>query len=258
MKKAKIILIKSKKEYIEELDREVTVVKHRQYFVTDLTKDLQTDYGTIKKSDLKKTGTIQTDRKKEFRIFDAGFIDNYRRIKRLPQIIPLKDIGFILAQTGVGSESIVVEAGTGSGALGIFLARHVKKVISYDINDEHLKVAEKNIEELGIKNMELKKGDITKKIDEKDVDLISLDMPDPWNALGIAEKALKQGGFLVAYCPMMSQSTDLVNAVLKKNGLWHIKTVELTEQEWEIEQRKVRPKSKSTIHSGFLSFCRKV
>lgn len=258
MKKAKIILIKSKKEYIEDLDREVTVVKHRQYFVEDLTKDLQTDYGTIKKSDLKKTGRIQTERNKEFSIFDASFIDIYKRLKRLPQIIPLKDIGFILAQTGVGSESIVVEAGTGSGALGIFLARHVKKVVSYEIKEEHLNIAEKNIKELGIKNMQLKNKDITKKIDEKDVDLICLDMPDPWNALANAEKALKQGGFLVAYCPMMSQSTDFVNSVSKQKGLWHIKTVELSEREWEIEKRKVRPKSKSTIHSGFLSICRKI
>jgi tRNA A58 N-methylase Trm61 len=37
-----------------------------------------------------------------------------------------------------------------------------------------------------------------------------------------------------------------------------LKIVEIVEREWEFDRRKVRPKSKSNIHSGFLLFARKI
>ncbi len=100
VKKAKIIIRKGKKQFFEDLDREVTIVKEKTFYVGDLTKDFDTQYGKIKKADLKKSGSITSATKKDFRIFDASFIDDYMRIKRAPQIIPLKDIGFIIASTG--------------------------------------------------------------------------------------------------------------------------------------------------------------
>ena len=115
-KKAKILIRKGKKQYFEDLDREVTVVNEKHFYVDDLSKDFSTQYGSIKKADLKKKGTIKSSQGKDFCIFDAGFIDNYKRMRRLPQIIPLKDIGFIIAKTGVGPDSIIIEGGTGSGA----------------------------------------------------------------------------------------------------------------------------------------------
>ncbi|MBI5881336.1 hypothetical protein HZB90_04355, partial [archaeon] len=145
---SKILIQKGKKQYFEDLDREVTIVKQKQYYLDDISKDFSTSSGTIKKSELKKTGKIKSMQGKEFDIFDAAFIDDYRRIKRLPQIIPLKDIGFMIAKTGIGPDSIVVEGGTGSGALAIFLSRCCKKVYSYEIEKQHLDIAAENIKSL--------------------------------------------------------------------------------------------------------------
>ena len=257
-KKAKILIRKGKKQYIEDLDREVTIVKEKRLYVDDLSKDFSTTYGSIKKADLKKTGIIKSSQKKEFHIFDASFIDIYRRIRRLPQIIPLKDIGFIIAKTGIGPDSIVVEGGTGSGALAIMLARYCKKVYSYETEKKNLDIAKENIKELGIKNIILKNKSMYDKLDEKNADLVCLDLPAPWKALEPASKTLKPGGFIVSYSPTIMQTADFVNALSKQPDFIHLKTVEVIEREWEVEKRKVRPRSKTTIHSGFITIGRKI
>ena len=38
----------------------------------------------------------------------------------------------------------------------------------------------------------------------------------------------------------------------------HLKTIEIIEREWDVQGRKVRPKSQPIGHSGFLTFVRKI
>jgi len=125
------------------------------FYVRDLSKDYHCQFGFIKKEDLKKKdgSTVTTNTVKKLQILSPSFIDKYSRIKRLPQIIPLKDIGSIVATTGVNKNSKVVDAGTGSGALSFFLANIVKEVTSYEIRKDFIKIAEENIEQLQLKNV---------------------------------------------------------------------------------------------------------
>jgi tRNA (adenine57-N1/adenine58-N1)-methyltransferase catalytic subunit len=257
-RKAKILIRKGQKQYFDDLEREVTIVKEKQFYVEDLSRDFSTQYGTIRKSDLRKTGAVRSSQDKEFRIFDASFIDNYKHMKRLPQVIPLKDIGYIVAKTGVGPESVIVEGGTGSGALAIFLARICKRVYSYEVEQVHMDVARENIAALGIKNISLKHKSLYDGIDEKDVDLVCLDLPEPWKALQHAAKSLRQGGFIVSYSPTIVQTADFVNALSGLPEFTHLKTVELIERDWEVDKRKVRPRSKTVIHSGFVTLGRRI
>jgi tRNA (adenine57-N1/adenine58-N1)-methyltransferase len=254
--KSKIMVIKGKRQYFEDVGKEVTVVREAQFYIADPSKDYSTKYGTIKKADMKKD--VVTANGKECHLFDASFIDDYRRIKRAPQIIPLKDIGYIISKTGIGPDSIVVEGGTGSGALALFIARYCKKVYSYEIDKENLAVAKENAESLGIKNVMLKNKSMYDGIDEKDVDLVCLDLPEPWKAIAPAGKSLKRGGFIVSYSPTIVQTADFVNALVEKPEFIHLKTVEVIEREWEVDKRKVRPASKTTIHSGFITLGRKI
>src|SRR3989338_7188584 len=97
----------------------------RKFFARDLDEDVHTQHGFIKNEDLKKSkegDTLKSNTGKEFFIFNPSFIDLYRKIKRDAQIIPLKDIGLIVAETGIGKETKVLDAGSGSGALACFLA----------------------------------------------------------------------------------------------------------------------------------------
>jgi tRNA (adenine57-N1/adenine58-N1)-methyltransferase len=254
----KVLIHKEKREVVD--GREFIVSKARQYFVTDLSKDVHTLHGAVSKSDLLKPSgsVVKSSTGKEFVLLDASYIDIYKRFRKLPQTIPLKDIGFIIGETGINKDSIVVDGGIGSGALSSALAHVAKHVTSYEVREDCIRTAEANIKMLGLANVTVKNKSLYDGIDEKDVDLITLDVPEPWKVIPHAAKALKIGGFIISYSPSVPQVQDFVNELHKHDQFLYTKTVELIERLWEIEGRRVRPKSTGIGHSGFISFARKV
>jgi tRNA (adenine57-N1/adenine58-N1)-methyltransferase catalytic subunit len=231
----------------------------RIFYVKDDAKDYHCQFGFVKKEDLQKEdgSEVITSMNKKLVLLSPAFIDQYAKIKRMPQIVPLKDIGAIIANAGVGSKSKIIEAGTGSGATAIFFGNIAKSVISYEIRPDFLKVAEENIATFGLKNVTLKNADVTKGIDEKNADLVFFDLPNPWDAAEHANKALKCGGFIVSYSPTIPQVMDFVEK-LRQFSFANIRIIEILERDWESEQRKTRPLSQQIGHSGFLTFARKI
>jgi|SRR3989344_5545432 len=233
----------------------------KTFYIKNTNQDFHSQYGYVKADELKKArpGTkVSTNTGHELIVLEPGFIDLYRRIRRAPQIIPLKDIGSIITQTGIGKDSVVVDAGTGSGGLALFLANIVKKVITYEIRDDFASVAEENVRFLNLKNVTVKRKDVYNGIDEKQTDLVTLDLAEPWKAVDAAHKSLKVGGFIVSYSPTTPQVSDFVEKVNSTEGLQHLSTAEIFEREWEVDKRKIRPRSQAIGHSGFLSFARKL
>jgi len=229
----------------------------RRFYYKDA--DLHTQYGYVKKDIIEKAKPgkkVLTNTGKEMTVIDAGFMDMYAKIKRMAQIIPLKDIGKVIAETGVNHKSVVLDSGTGSAATCCFLAHIVKKVYTYEIREDFAKLCKKNIDMLGMKNVKLKVQDIYEGIDEKKLDMILLDLPEPWKVIQHAFKALKVGGYLVSYSPTLPQVSDFVEEARKTFTV--LKTTETIEREWEIEGRKIRPRSQAIGHSGFLTVVRKV
>jgi len=257
---AKVLIKRQKKEFIKELGKTITTVKGKKYFVADTSKDYHTSEGIIKKKDLaKKDGSlIKSSTGKEFHIFTADFLDMSKKIKRLPQTMPIKDIAHIIACTGIDKESIVVDAGAGSGATAAALARLCKKVTTYEINKDYIETIKKNFEFLGLKNITLKEKDITKGISEKNVDLITLDMPNSEKVIEHAEKALKVGGYLVAYTIQASQLQIFCNELSKNKSFLILKSCELIERLWKVEGKILRPHTIEIGHSGFITFARKI
>lgn len=227
------------------------------YYVRNLNEDFHTKEGFIKKEDLAKNKVI-SNLGVNFFSFAPAFVDLYRKIKRLPQIIPLKDLGYIAAEVGLGKESIVVDAGAGSGAASIFFANIAKEVFSYEVRLDFMEVVQKNIESVKINNLTVKNKSIYDGIDEKGVDFVMLDLPEPWNAIIAANEALKSGGFLASYSPTMPQVQDVVDKINSVESMMVVKVAEISEREWEVNQRKVRPFSQAIGHSGFLVIARKV
>ncbi|MBW2980374.1 methyltransferase domain-containing protein [Candidatus Woesearchaeota archaeon] len=256
----KLLIKKEKKEFVKDIGREILVDKSRAYFVADLTKDFHCTDGVVSKKDLKKKdgSIVESNTKKRFSIFTTTFLDDYKRIQRDAQIISIKDIGVILSYTGINKNSTAVDAGAGSGALACYLAHMCKEVTTYEIREDFVKVVKKNKDFLDLKNLKIKNKDVNKGIDEKDVDLVTLDLPAPWNAIVPAEKALKVGGFIVSYSPSITQTTDFVNEIKKFPTLIHERTMEIIKRSWEIEGRKVRPQTRGIGHTGFLTFVRKI
>lgn len=255
----KILIKKEKREYVEDLKKSVVVSEGKKYFIEDITKDFHCSEGIILKTELQKENTIiKSNKDKEFYIFNASFMDSYKGIKKLAQTIPLKDLGFILSETGVDKNSIVVDTGSGSGGSACFFAKHVKKVYTFDINELNLAQVKKNMDYFGLKNIIIKKANSYEKIPSKNADLVILDLPEPWRAIDSASKCLKVGGIIVAYCPQITQAQMFTNEVMKKESYIQIKSVEIIERDWKIEGQIVRPRSLSNIHSGFITFVRKI
>lgn len=181
---------------------------------------------------------------------------HYRRLKRGPQIMLPKDIGMVLAYTGVTKESRCFDAGTGSGWLAISLARVAKEVTSYEMRDEFLKIAQKNAASEGLKNLKIKKGDPIKRITEKKLDLVTLDMPDSDKAVPNAFKALKAGGFIFGYLPHVEQVKRFVKALNKQK---FVETViyEIIARDMMVRSEGMRPSTKGVWHTAYLVFGRK-
>ncbi len=180
----------------------------------------------------------------------------YRKLKRGPQVILPKDIGIIISYSEIDKNSVCVDAGTGSGWLAVSLARIAKTVYSYDTRDDFLALAEKNRQMLGLDNLTLKNGDVFKKIDERDVDLVTLDMPSSEKALVNAKRALKPDGRVVGYLPHMEQ----VKAFVKKLNLlrfFDIYTVEVNVRDLLVREEGVRPSTKGIWHTAYLVFARR-
>ncbi len=232
----------------------------QSYLIRDETKDLHTKHGFIKAVEVKKAKDGQrllTNLGNEFVIFSPSFADLFSRIERGPQIITPKDIGTIIAYAGIGKNSFVVDAGSGSGALCCFLAHVAKKVVTYEQDSRSVEVTKKNIQFLDVKNIKLKQANVYDGIEERKVDVITLDLPEPWKCLDHASKALKPGGFLVSYSPNITQALELVNQAAKA-GFLHLKTQETIERQWVVEGQRARPEYQMLGHTGFLTFLRRL
>jgi len=216
--------------------------------------DLHTSFGVIKENDVK-CGTVSSHLGKKFVCFDAAFVDRLERIKRGPATLTLKDVGEIIAHCGIGRDTKIVDAGTGTGTLALMFARISENVVSYENNKETCENAKENARMLDVK-IEIKNRDITEGIDETNVDVITLDLLNPENVLAHVQKSLKSGGFLVAYLPNINQVRHFV---LKAEKISFIQecVVECLEREWIIEEKRLRPKNQMLGHTGFLAFLRK-
>ncbi|MGC8547409.1 MAG: tRNA (adenine-N1)-methyltransferase [Candidatus Micrarchaeia archaeon] len=179
----------------------------------------------------------------------------FRKLRRGPQVILPKDIGLILAYSDIDKNSVCVDAGTGSGWLALELARFCKQVVSYDIREDFLSIAEKNRQILGLDNIVFKNKDIFKSIDERNVDLVTLDLPNPEKALKNVKKALKPGGCVVSYLPNIEQVKAYVGK-LEKMKFTDMYTIEVIVRDILVRKEGTRPSTKGIWHTGYLTFAR--
>jgi tRNA (adenine57-N1/adenine58-N1)-methyltransferase len=235
----------------------------RKYWVTETSNsEIHTQYGVIKKADVLKTklgSKVKSHKGVPFTVLEPSFIDFFNSLKRGPAIVLLKDAGIISAYTGIGPESKVVEAGSGTGALTCYLANLIRpgKLYSYERRKEFMELAKENATDFELdKFVVFKNKDISEGIAEKDVDVVVLDLAEPWFVVKHAEKALKPGGFLVSYLPTINQVQKLYEE-MSKSKLKPMKTVRIVEEEWKVGEA-TRPLSMQLYHTAFLVFARKM
>ena len=245
---------------VREGDRVLLLNPKRKYLVkVEKGKKFCTDLGIINFDDIigKDYGSFVTTHKGEkFLIAKPRRIDFIEKMIRKPQIIMPKDAGVIAALAGIGKEDVVVDAGTGSGALALFLSNIAKKVYTYERRKEFYDVAKKNFENANAKNVVLKLKDVCEGIEEKGVDVITIDLDTPEKIIKLAKQALKPAGFIVIYCPCIEKVKEVVRR-LKDENFIEIKVVECLLREYEVKVNCTRPKTRMLGHTGYIIFARK-
>jgi tRNA (adenine57-N1/adenine58-N1)-methyltransferase len=253
------------KETITEGDDVLLYVKQRKTYMirVETGKSFHTHKGYVKLDDLigqQYGSTVLSSLGFKFLILKPMLRDYIMKSARQTQITYPKDIALIVMFSGIGPGSRVVEAGTGTGALTMALAFYVRpkgKIFSYEMRESFLKVAEKNLRRSKLwNNVKLKNKDITRGIDESEVDSVILDLAAPWLVVPHAHDALKPSGTIVSFSPTVDQIVNTTEA-LNEHGYVDVETVECIMRGMQVERGRTRPQTLMTAHTGYITFARR-
>ena len=198
---------------------------------------------------------------KPFLALEPSTHDLMMNVRRNTQIIYPKEAGYILLKMSVYGGQRVIEAGSGSGALTLALARAVApggRVYSYESRPEMQRNAVRNLKRVGLADyVEFKTQDIAEGFDETDADALFLDVRTPWDYLRQARLALKDGGFFGALVPTTNQVSNLIVG-LEGHHFGDIDVEELLLRPYKPVPARLRPADTMVGHTGYLIFARKI
>jgi tRNA (adenine57-N1/adenine58-N1)-methyltransferase len=196
-----------------------------------------------------------------FFLLQPALSDLITTTRRNTQILYPKDIGFILVSMGIGPGQHVLEAGTGSGAMTIALAHAVGPrghVTTYEVREEMLNLARKNIARLGMQErVTFKHANIESGFDERDIIAIFMDVPNPENYMSQVKKSLVSGGFFGCIVPTTNQLFQLLPA-LRIQGFAFIEICEILLRYYKSNAQRLRPADRMVAHTGYLTFARSI
>ena len=142
---------------IEPGDRVLLIGEGREFFVKAGPGTLSTDKGQIDLASLVgETGgdILTTHNGSEFTVRIPRPTDFFTYGKRSGAPMLPKDIGLVIAYTGMNHNDDVLDAGTGSGIAAIYFGGVAKTVKTYEIRPEFSTLAMKNITESKLTNVE--------------------------------------------------------------------------------------------------------
>jgi len=252
--------------YKLSLDNTVVVLKNNNHKHLAVLKDDQefvSQNGVIKFNDIRDLPSIVTSSKNhEYHVYIPSFDEFILLMKRGPQIIYPKDIGSILIAGNINKDSNILEIGTGSGALTLYLNLILDKksqLFTLDENEKNQRRAQKTIERyltsskinnvvnVNYINTKLSSFSFNDLADK--VDTIITDIPEPWEFF--LKNQIEKDLNWVSYLPSISQVEKIVTN-LRENNFLNIKITETLNREWIIDRKIVRPKNEMVGHTGFV------
>ena len=186
------------------------------------------------------------------------------KMPRGAAVVYPKDSGAIIVWADIQPGNVVIEAGTGSGALTMALARAVGtegRVISYEARADHAALARKRIRgffgEIPA-NIELREGLVEDGLAQLKPDRVILDLPEPWHSVTSSAERLAPGGIFCCYLPTVPQVQEVRMAIDQSRSFLDVMTFEMMMREWSVDGRSVRPNHRMIGHTGFITVARKL
>lgn len=252
--------------YKVSLDNTVVVLKNNKHKHLAVLKDDQefvSQNGVIKFNDIRDLpSTVTSSKNHEYYVYIPSFDEFILLMKRGPQIIYPKDIGAILIAGNISKNSNILEIGTGSGALTLYLNLILDKksrLFTLDENEKNQRRAQKTIERfvasskinnlVDVNYINRKLSDFAFSDLADKVDTIITDIPEPWEFF--LKNQIKQNLNWVSYLPSISQVEKIVTK-LRENNFVNLKITETLNREWIVDKKIVRPKNEMVGHTGFV------
>lgn len=248
-----------------KIDNQLVVVKtskNKYLSVVEIDKEFITNEGKFKFSDLKKIPSIVTTTTGiDFQIYTPTYKEFVLLMKRGPQIIYPKDVGQIIVESNLHNSSRVLEIGSGSGALTLYLyslLQNSGKLYSLDSSKINQRRANKTIsrylstyskDTVDVNFINEKLDNFNFKNLEDKIDAIITDVPEPWDFF--INNKIDTNLNWVSYLPSMSQIIR-INETLKEKNFQDIEVKEVILRDWIVDKKVVRPTNKLVSHTGFL------
>jgi tRNA (adenine57-N1/adenine58-N1)-methyltransferase len=240
---------------IETGERLLLVGEDREHFVTAGEGKFSTDRGMIDLAALvgmNPGGEIRTHLDIPFTVLRPRPTDFFVHAKRSGAPMLPKDIGMVIAYTGMNRDDHVLDAGTGSGVAAIYFGSIARSVKTYEVRPEFARIAEKNIKNARLDNVEVVAADMLDATGEFDV--VHLDLTITPAHVEHAFSLLSPGGYLSCYTPFLEHTFVALDAAAPLFRDVHC--YECMERELTRSARGTRPSTR-VGHSGYITVARK-
>jgi tRNA (adenine57-N1/adenine58-N1)-methyltransferase len=236
-------------------ERVLLIGDDRTYFILTGTGVFSTDKGRIDLNEVAESEpgqVITTHTGHNFRIILPRAPDFFEYAHRSGAPMLPRDIGLVIAYTGMNRSDCVLDAGTGTGIAAIYFGGVAREVVTYESRPEFARIAERNISEAGLSNVSVICGDV---LDAEGLyDIVHYDMTIGPDHVRHAHSLLRYGGYLSCYTPFL----EYLCSVMDEAGrlFSEVKSVECIEREMSRTKRGTRPSTKIG-HSGYITIARK-
>lgn len=229
--------------------------RNRQHLVRAGQGTYSTDKGNIDLGALvgmEPGDVVQTHLGEAFTVLIPRSPDLFALGRRTGAPMMPRDIGLVIAYTGLCRDDRVLDAGTGSGVAALYFGKISRHVVSYEVRPEFAALAAENLRNAGIDTVEVICGDILEA--EGLFDIVHLDMALRKEHILHAWSLLGAGGYLACYTPFIEHMVMVRDAAARLFPEIH--SYEILEREMTCSPRGTRPSTR-VGHTGYVTIARK-